>query len=84
MGPVINLSVLPTTHFEQILLKKSNGSYDRTEVIQNKSSLILKIILLNAQTLPLFEIRLNLEIINKIYLKLQVARLGFWKSRILQ
>ncbi len=40
---------------------------NRTEAVQNKSSLILKIILQNPQTLQLSTINIKIDVIYKIY-----------------
>jgi hypothetical protein len=41
--------------------------YNRTEVVQNKSSLLLKIIFPNTKTLQLFTIHINIETTFKSY-----------------
>jgi hypothetical protein len=46
------------------------------QVASNKSSLLLKDISQNAQTLQLFAMNIKTEIIYKSYLKYQSARLG--------
>jgi len=50
--------------------------YNTTVVVQNKSSLLMRIIITNTQTLQLLTINIKTEIITKIIKKCQAPGLG--------
>ncbi len=69
--PEAYLKVLHSCSLQHIRLVwmfgKSKHKYNRTVVVQNKSSLLLKIIFTNTQTLQLFTKKVKTEIIYASY-----------------
>ncbi len=62
--------VLPTSQ------RNCHKTYNRTEVMQNKSSLSLKIILQNTQTLQLFKINFKKKLFTEVIKNAKLEGLG--------